>query len=503
MLAGCESSGDRAAESAARFDQLFAQRNFSDARIAIAQAIGLREDTAAYWIKLGEVESALRDPASAYGAYSRALELERANLDAKTNMAELALLAGLIDEAQLHAEQLLITQPDNLRAKLVLGSVLLRRNDHEGAIKAADELIAAAPSADGPYVLKARAQIAMQEPTAAIATLDGAVAMRGPSASIYETMLDLQRQMGDLPGMLASYDQLIKLDPKDVELQFARAEDLHDFGRTDEALARLTAIDKQHAGNPGIRARAIDQWLPSGGQPIADPELLRRAADAAPAVTVALARHAIDTRRAPIALKLLRGLGDQEKVDPVNLDAQILFATAENMIGKTNAARERIERVTAFDGSNPRALLLHGRIAEATMDYDTMLLDAQLLTRDSPGFADGWVMLAEAYLRRGETRLAVQTYQRASNALPEEIELHSRFTGLLMQQGEDERAIRVARELVDRDPASVGGWTLLADRCRQGGRKDCVKEAEQAIAELRTARPGAPQDGDRQEMARS
>ena len=76
----------------------------------------------------------------------RGLELEPENIDAIAALAESEQGTGEVDQADRDVQRVLAKAPDHANGNLVLGLLLMQRNDHAGARDALLKAVAAQPN---------------------------------------------------------------------------------------------------------------------------------------------------------------------------------------------------------------------------------------------------------------------------------------------------------------------------------------------------------------------
>ena len=129
--AGCSTAQTKADRFIKAGDGFVAEgRNYA-AAIQYLNAIKQTPDSSSAYRKLGLAHLAAGDAGAAYRSFTKAVDLDPADVEPRLDAARLLLRAGLDDLAQVRAEQVLEREPGNLDAQLIAARALaeLRQTD--------------------------------------------------------------------------------------------------------------------------------------------------------------------------------------------------------------------------------------------------------------------------------------------------------------------------------------------------------------------------------------
>lgn len=489
LLAGCGLAEEKAAKASARFDQLYAERNYYAARIEINRAIAEQDDVPEYWRKLGRVQMALGRYLDAYDAYNHVIELDPRNRDAIQQMAELAYAGQSFGDSEKFADEILAEQPRSLRMLLVKGSIAAAKRDPAGARAIADKILSIDPSNEGGKILLARSMRMSGDRAGAIAVLEQSNAKDGETVGKLMALLDLYTGRDDFRKIAYTFARLFMLEPGDVDLRLDYAKVLYEQGLPDRALAMLARLTRRHPGDTELEQHIVDIWTDTGSSGV-DVDRVRRfvAAYGARPMKIALGHLLVDQKRYAEAEAVLRPFVDKGDITAANVEADVRYAGALAGLGRGAEAQALIDRILEFDSNNPRALLMRVKISTARGDLAQALRDAQLLVRDNPDMAEGRIALAQIYVRRKEQILADDAYARAMVELPDDSAMLAAFIAYEREHGRGTMALDAANRFTRENPLSREGWRQRAKLCAQLGQADCVAEAFNALDQL----PGGP-----------
>ena len=484
MLAGCGSGTERATKAVARFDAAYAKRNYWMARLEINRALRLEDDVPEYWNRLGRVELALGQYLNAYTAYKNALMLDPRNIEAVQSVAELSFSGGSPDDALKYADQMLATQPRNLRMLIVKGSVALDRKQYDDDRAIANRMLAIDPTNEGATILLARVEYASGDKDKAIALLEDSLKTQGDTIPRLIALLYMYRARDDFAPIEATYRRLFRLRPDyaDIALEYAR--NMYEYRRGDLAAPVLARMLRAKADDPRIEQRVVDLWT-SMGDVIDIDQLRGLATSAGPELRVALGRLAIEHRRYADAIYIVSPIVGAGPVTPANVEARVVQAGALAGMGQIGRAKPMIDDILTFDSNNPHALLIRVRIDLAEKKLDTALEDAQAIVAKAPQDSGGRIMLARVYDARGDTVMAENHYARALSEISGAFDALQAYVAWLQAKGQVDRARDVARMFTRQNVDLTAGWALRGRLCAAARDAQCLQAVIEGLARLR------------------
>jgi cellulose synthase operon protein C len=432
-LAGCSSAEEKAGEAAGQYEVALAAGDLVGARNAMLRAVQAKDDVADYWIALARLQIQLRQFADAYYAYSRAVELDRANIEALQSLSEIALASGRVAEAERHVAQVELLDPQSLGAVTTRGFIALRSRNFDEAIRRADQVLARLPADPNAKILKARALQGKGDALAGAQLLEAHLQINGSDEMVLRALLTLHRQQENQAGIVQAGERLLALAPQEPRHQFEHARDLYRTGHA--ARARAIALDL--LGKPGGRrflSDILSLWLSHEKPQTSLADAARLAQGASPAAKLAIARFYLEAKRPAEAEALIAPL-HQLPVSAGNADGLATLGRAQILNGREAEGVRLLEAVLDFDATN--ILALRGR-ADHNMSkrrYDQALADALQLVRENPSSPEDRLRLAEVYTGLGNDKLAESTYWNAFRDVPGNRRLHRALRAYLLRSG--------------------------------------------------------------------
>ncbi len=472
LIQACSSPSEKAAAAAAQASIYFNVGDYRAAAESARQAVLVRDDVPEYWLILGRSQLAQSDYMGALDSFRRAYELDRTNIEALQILADISVMAERLDEAEDFIDEMLALNPRDPRARIAKGFLALKRDRNAEALEIAEQVIREDPRYIGAIVLKARVLTGAGDHQKAAELLENAMRVHGQNPPLLEALQEVYQRAGDAGGQRRTLERRLALAPGNVELQLEHARTLYRIGQPSAGFDQLVRLHRAHPTNYRIPGLIADLWLRLGGEPAGPREIRQMADGAGPAMQVAMARYALDTRWPGEAARLLKPLIPAEPTS-ATLGVVGLYARALLELGKSDEAGRLAEKVLELDSTNPRALVVRTRLAMERRQLDDALASAMLLSSESPRVSKYRALLAEVHMARGEHNLALQTLKEANREFPDSSAVLGAYVAFLESQGNRQGALALAEAFTAHNRNSFEGWGIRGRLCRRAGDAEC------------------------------
>lgn len=491
-LAGCDDALQTAANDASVAESQLAAGNLDEARESIRRAIGARDDVAGYYVLLGRIELRAQRPASAFNAYSMALDLQADNAEVLQNIAELGLQTGRIREAGEAADRMLLLAPGSTRAMLVKGFIAIDNGQLDEARRMATAILAANANDEGGAILSARINALQGDIATAMAEITRALSVIGETDALNVTLLEIYRVQGDAKGMRRLFPLILKSMTDDATYQVDFINLLYKSG--DIAAARAEAVKAIEAKpNDTSLLRALgDLWLEYDRRPLSSAQLNYLGESGTRAAQIALARFYLGIGEQDTARRLLIRPYSSGVPEAQGLMARIWLAQ-----GDAKRAEALAARLLQLDPRNEDSLLVRSARHLAGGRTDRAIEDANIVVSDSPEEYLGYVALADAYRAKGSSIRARQTFERGMDALPQSRMLADAYRDFLLAEGDTARVVSLYQDLAMAKPSSVPAWAAFSRMCAEFGDALCAAKVTSGLGRAKSSfavddRPGTP-----------
>ena len=150
------------------------------------------------------------------------------------------------------------------------------------------------------------------------------------------------------------------------------------------------------------------------------------------------------------------------KVPEEELDNQLLaaLAFALHQNGKLEEAGRKYRKVLERDPSNHRVRRIYVRALLAKEDFAEAEKELKVLLEDNPENGDAYRMLSDIHRRKGKFLEAQKALEEAKRLQPDSVEVAYSEVILKETMGEEEKAIAVIQEVLERTRKPSGNYTV-------------------------------------------
>jgi predicted Zn-dependent protease len=478
VLSGCSDPVQSANAKGALAQAQLDSGQLAAARKTIAEAIADRDDIAELHLLRARIELQANSAGSAYNAYTAALALDSANMEALIGVAQLGLQLGHVSESEDATERVLAMEPRQPNALLLQGLHNLIKRRFDDAVANADAIMEVVPGDENAAILKARALALLNKPDEAFAVVDGARGKTGDTLSIALTLLELHRVRDNGAAMVPVLERVRKLVPDNASYDVDEADTLYKLGEP----ARARGILRQRLLDPKIDEQTASSiagvWKEYEPDPLDAAALAVFGKQAGIPARKAMARLYLDRNDPARAMAVLSGA-------PAIDDIVALRARAGIAQRRPDESLAQVEAILAKDRTHCDALIAKGQALLAKRQFDAAIAASALATTACPQMPIGFITLAKAHERDGNKTGAMIAFRDAFDRNDQDSALVRTYTDWLLQQGEGTRAVGIARRLTHNAPSLLSGWRLYGELCARVSDADCSKNAEAGLARAR------------------
>lgn len=477
MLSACQDRDSEAQEMAGTAMEMLEQDRIAEARMAIRDAIILRDDVADYQILRGRIELAAGSLPAAYDAYESALALDPTNLEALQAVSQLGLQTGNLAASLEATETLLLLNPDDVNALLIRGLHSLFTSRIEEAEAYADRALEINSISEEATILKARVLYIDGRNERALALVDQFVREHGHSPGIDRILLEIYRSDRNVEGMERQFERLRDAFPDDYGLRLDEANFLYKTDRSERATALALDILAKPGPSRELVTDVINLWNTYAIRDFAVDDVRQIASQGNAIARYEVARYLASYGNAPAALNLAQSIRGE--------DRDAIAAELALQSGQRRQALDLADKVLAVDPSHCLSLVVRASARLQNGQARSALNDAQKASFQCPRDADARILAANAYDRLGDLVNARREWREGSDANPQDLRFARSYTGWLSRVGRIREATAAARRLTRSAPALVQGWDLYLQLCERAD-DPCVDEAMTGLDDAKT-----------------
>lgn len=373
--------------------------------------------------------------------------------DKRIARAEQHVAAGDDRGALIELQNAVRSEPDNVRAHLMLADISLRLGDPRSAEKELAQAIAHGAPAEQAAELQAKARLALGQLRPLIEQLDSRqIALSEPSRSTYRGLALLG--LNELEPASKAFREALASDPKWAPARVGLAEALAAQRQSDAGLAELATVLDADSNNASA-------WLVRG-------RILAQQGQFKPAVA------ALDAAREHAAGQLS---GAQYSAVLAGLTEAQLASGDVEAAQKTHA--ELLKRAPG----SPFTGLLAARIAMVRQDYTTAVAESQKVVTAVPELTAAKFLLGAALLAQGNLNQAEVQLSQVVRQTPENMEARKLLARVNLQLQRPDMAMQVLlpaqqSQAADPDLDALLGWANL----QRGDNPAAIALLERSVA---------------------
>ncbi len=489
-LSACSSREEKRDHFMKRGASLEKSHKLLRARVEYKNAVQVDPNCVNCLLSLARVEMELGNLRNAYQAFSTALQLAPDRSDIKLSLAKLYLVTRSGDKAEKLCAEVLETEPENTKAKLLYGLSLAAQKDK--ADRAKEVLLSFLkehPDMQEPYIALAGIYEREGNVDRAVALLKSAEGKTSNDQGIKQALVRVYAMGGDIDSALSIANELESKQPESasIELLIARLlEQKGDIESAREHWEKALTKAKDHLVKKRILLGYV-QFLGRHGLAKNAENTVKKAFEKSPSdieLRIALIRVLVWQRKWKEALKLLdstdfNGLNEGEKVAILNEKAKVHLA-----MGGLKESKQFADQALKINAKDAQALFVKAKIALIEKDGKEAVSLLRRLIADDPQNVRYRMMLATAHVLNKELKLAEDQYRKVVRIDPKNVAAWTSLVKFYLMQKNNDSARDAVQEAIQNVPDSpllydLNGWVCAAE-----GNADCAMESFKKAIEL-------------------
>ncbi len=422
LLAACGSPEQRAADYVAKAQTLYDAGDYVKARLQAQNAMQVEPKNAKARYLLALVAEQDGDYQKMFGHLLAVVASDPNNVEARVKLGTLYLLSQSWDEAEKQADELLKLAPNDARTHLLHARVLIQRGARVlGLAEVATALKLDPDNVDG--ILVQAAADGLESLDKGLATVDAAIKRlpRDKTRQLRELRLVMLSESKRMDEVEAGLRELTTDFPTEQGYQVQLAQLYARQGRIDEAEKLLKKLADVDPGNTDAQLRYV-QFLTSQGNREKGEAALKAFIEQNPNagnLRLALGELYEVNKRPAEARKAYAALGERAPKSTEGLAARNRVAAIDVRDGKLDVARIQVDNILKDEPEDANALLLRSGLRFAEGKFADAVGDLRIVLRKQPKNERALLLLAQAYVRLNDIVLAEDTYRRLLEVAPE------------------------------------------------------------------------------------
>jgi tetratricopeptide (TPR) repeat protein len=415
LLVACASPEERAAEYVVKAQAFYDKGEYVKAKLEAQNAAQVEPKNSKARYLLALVAEQENEYQQMFGHLMVAVDGDPNNVEARIKLGTLYFLGQAWDEAAKQATELLKLAPNDARVHLLQARVLVQKGDREAGIAEINKSLDLDPDYADAILLKAAAD-SMENLDEGLKTLDTAIARLPAEKSrpLRELRVIMLSQAKRLDQVETSLQSLAADFPKEQAYQFQLAQFYTSQGRVDDAERLLKGLTERDPTDTDKQLGYVQFLATQRDQDKAEAalrEFIKLNPDA-DKLRLALGQL-LESRERPEDAKLAyQGLAERSPKSADGLNARGRIVAIEIRAGHLDVAAGLIDKILVDAPDDPGALLYRAGLRFQDKKYDEAIADLRLVLRKEADNERALLLLGQAYIQKGDRTLAKDTYRR-------------------------------------------------------------------------------------------
>ncbi len=462
-VAACGGPEERKAKHRLRAQEYFQDGNFPKARVALRNVLKIDPKDAEAYFLYAQVEEKERNWRNAFANYMRTVELAPQHVRAQLRLAKFYLEARMSEKVTEIADKVLALDPENVEAKSMRIAVRAVNGSLDEAIAHAETLTASHPANSDAGLLLASLYVARHREGEAETVLRRALEQHPTDLDLLDGLASVLTKQDRPDQAEALYLKLVELEPKVYEQRVKLVkfyDERQEYGKAEAILREAVRLEPDSE----TRHLTLAEYLTVRGRGQEAEAALREAARQLPHATkisFALGKFYEDQGRPDQARSVYEAVREDNKKEPVALEAKVKLAALEWAAGKETEAERQLQEVLRDNPRSMEGLLLQGKLALKRGNGKDAVLALRSVLKDQPELIEGHLLLARAHLLAGDTLLARESVDRALALNPSMTEAQLMAATLDASTGRLPDAKQRVDAVLTREPQNLQALSLL------------------------------------------
>ena len=349
----------------------------------------------------------------------KTVELAPTFTDARLKLGKVQLLLGETDAAMEQAEFVLKDSGQNLDARSLKASVLIRQKKLPEALTIIDNILKENPNHTDALSLKALIYMENEDYTKALALIEAAKKSDVNNIGLDFFQIQLHAKEQNLDAIMADYEKLIVSHPENQEFKITLAKIYVQAGKTKEAEALLRGLIESEPNNVQRKLLLLEFLDATAKEKVNEQfhQFTEKHKDQ-PRMLLELANWMIARRNFEEAKMALNRVIELEENSIVGLSAKTLLAKIAFENKDFEETEKIVEEILDANSSYDDAKVLKARLLLLNEQYDEAIDLLNKVIWSAQGSEEANLLLGQTFLIKGDQKLADKHFISVLEANP-------------------------------------------------------------------------------------
>lgn len=390
--------------------------------------------------------------------FSNALRIDSKFADAHYQLALCDLKLNAVQNGYIELSRTVALNPDNLKAEIDLGNLLLVGGQYEKAMERADFVLSKDANSVSAHILKADASAGLHQMDQALSEMNAAVGLDPKRADSYVNLGVLETaQTPDSPQAEASFRKAIELDAKGIQPRLALAAFYDHSKRFNEAEQQLQEAIKIAPKDLRARSALVRHYVIQGQKEAAEKAAkdTKAAFGSDPSGVEFLAKFYLAAHDLKAATDEYRQLTQQF---PKERQIQNAYLDLLMLQGQNEAAAKQADVVLKRFSKDNHALTAKGLLLMSQSKSAEARDVLQSVVKADPQNVIAHYILGNSFKALGDMGQAEAQWHEAARIKPEYLPAQQALAALALSKKDFASLTQIAKILQERAPNAAEGY---------------------------------------------
>jgi tetratricopeptide (TPR) repeat protein len=464
LLAACGSPEERAQGYYDRGIALIEKKDDLAARLELLNAVKFKSDKIEAWRALAGIDERTTAYQALFNDLRRIVELDPADVAARTKLANMLLAGGATEAALRIVEGAGDSANQNAGLLSLKAAILLKMRDTTGGLVEARKATEIDPGDVDAAIMLASERFLKGDSDGAMRILSAPTIASKNDFRVDQMRVQIFVQKGELTQAESLLRKLIDQQPNNISSREQLARVLMAQRKFDDVEKELRFIATANPTNTGAELNVVRFLNAVKGSSAARQELVLRINAGGDVFAYQMALADLDFAQGKFAdsVALLEGLITAPNMPEHSLAARTKLAEFYFRKADYLAAEKLVGEILQKDPRNIAGLKIRASIRIEQKQFENAIADLREALNGQPKSPELLLLLALAYERDAKLELADRQYAEATKSAPKNPNVGLQYVAFLQRQGRIEQAENVLTETASANPKSIDVLGALA-----------------------------------------
>lgn len=441
---------------------LFEKGDMKSAEVQFKNALQINPQLAEAYYGLALIDEENKDWASMKMSLQDTLSIDPNHLGANIKLGLVNRLAKQMDKAKEYLAVALKQNSNDIRVIMLQALILNDEGDKDKALQLTERILSQDSLNAEAISLKATILLSYKRYDEALALINHGIELYPKQLGLDMLKIQLHKEQNDQSAVLDDFRILVSKHPGNKTLYYSQLKALADMEKSElitEVLREGVSTYPDDIDIKVLLVSDLERHAPEDAE-----KLLLKYIEAHPesnAFKLRLAEFYLAHKRLSDARLLLTKISESDSEGEDGLNAKMRLADLAWLQKDKEVAAQLVKEVLETDANNSSGLLLRAYLRFDDKQADAVISDLRIVLRDQPESEKAMVLMANAYLLKGETEVAESYWKKVLEINPANIDAIIPMASAFVKREGVARAADLLNKAIKKSPKNPALLELL------------------------------------------